>query len=336
MSGLNVQSNGGSLQQSTLSTIQTLASSILPAQGNVFFVNPRTGADTNDGSQGAPLKTLAQALALATANQNDIVYLEAAGNSAAATTDYQSSTLNWNKDGVHLIGVNAGPLYSQRSRIAFQAGYTGTGELFTLSANGCIIAGIEMFMGVASVNPVGCMSITGQRNHLFRCHIAGMGNAANDISGAYSLQLKGAEENLIEDCTIGQDTVQLGAGTSNSVLLFTNNAPANTRNWFRNCRFMLDTSSATVCLFARGGGAGNLDRETIFEDCLFINAIASGSTTLTHAMAIVTGGGVVILTGAKTGLFGASGWNSNASVIYATGGGQPSASTYGLATAQTS
>lgn len=310
----------------------------MPTQGNVYFVKPRTGADGNSGkSPQKAVKTLKQALALCTAKQNDTVFLMAEGNSASDTTDHLLALLDWNKDCTHLIGVNSGALFSQRSRVAFDAGVTAATDLFKVSANGCMIANIEFFMGVASVNPTGCMTVTGMRNHFKNCHIAGMGNAANDISGAYSLNLAGAQENFFEDCTIGQDTIQLGAGTSNSVLLFTSASPANTRNWFRSCRFMLDTSSATVCLFARGGGAGNLDRENVFQDCLFINAIASGSTTLTHAMAIATGGGVVLLVG-SCGLYGASGWNTNSGVIFATAGSGavPVNSSYGTAVAITS
>ena len=300
-------------------------------------MRPINGSDTNAGnSPAAAFQTLGAALAAATANQNDVVFL-CAENNGTTTTARLNAMLDWNKDGVHLIGVNAGPLFSQRSRIAFSAGFAGATEMFRLSANGCLIQGIEFFMGVASVLPLGCVNITGIRNVIRKCHIAGMGNAANDISGAYSLQLKGAEECLFEDCTIGQDTVQLGAGTSNQVINFASGgAQANTRNWFRNCRIMLDTSSATVCLFVRGGGAGNLDRETIFEDCLFLNCIGSASTALTHAMAIATGGGTVVLTGSKTGLFGASGWNTNSAVVYATGGPVPVNTTYGTAVAITS
>lgn len=306
-------------------------------QGNVWWVRPITGSDNNNGaSPASAFQTLQAALAAAVPNQNDTVLLCAEGNSASGTTAYQNGLLNWNKDLVHLIGLNAGPLFSQRSRIAFVSTYAAATDLFQLSANGCLIQGIEFFMGVASALPTGCMTVSGLRNHFVRCQITGMGNTANDISGAYSLNLKGAEENLFEDCTIGQDTVQLGAGTSNSVLLFTSASPANTRNWFRNCRFMLDTSSATACLFARGGGAGNLDRETVFEDCLFLNGIGSASTALTHAMAIVTGGGTILLTGSKTGLFGASGWNATSGILYATGGPIPVAGTYGTAVAITS
>src|SRR5258708_31168503 len=116
---LLTKANGGTLQRSTLDTINTLAASIFPSQGNIFFVNPRTGDDIGGtGTVNSPLQTLTAALALATAGQNDIVYLCASGSAAAATTDYQLANLNWNKDMVHLLGVNAGPMLGQRSRIA--------------------------------------------------------------------------------------------------------------------------------------------------------------------------------------------------------------------------
>ena len=111
-----------------------------------------------------------------------------------------------------------------------------------------------------------------------------------------------------------------------------------TRNWFRGCRFLLDTSSASACLFLRSGATA-MDRENVLEDCLFLNAINSGATPLTHAMAVVAGtspAGVLIVTGSKTGLFGANGWNATSGVIQATGGIQPTNTTFGLATALTS
>lgn len=323
---------GGVFTYATRDAINALISGQgILTQGNVWWVKPVSGSDLNDGtSPASAFLTLAKALAAATAGQNDVVLLCAEGNTAAATTTYQNALLDWNKDLVHLVGINAGPLFSQCSRIAFQANYAAATDLFKVSANGCIISGIEFFMGVASALPTGCMTVTGMRNHFYRCHIAGMGNTANDIAGAYSLQLKGGEENLFEDCTIGQDTISLSAA-ANSVLLFAAGTTACTRNYFRGCRFMLYSGAAAECLFVRGGGAGVNDRETVMEDCLFLNAIASGAITLTHAFNYVTGGGTIILTGAKTGMFGASGWNANASVIYATGGIQATAASWGLA-----
>lgn len=286
-------------------TRNTTEQAILPAlpphlaftQGKIFHVRPATGSDSgNDGfSPDQALKTLKEALSRATAGQNDIILLYAESNTAANTTDYQASTLTWNKDLVHLIGVNSGSYISQRSRIAFTSTYATASNLFTLSANDCYIANIAFWAGVASVNPTGCVNITGQRNKLYNCHIAGMGHASMDIAGAYSLQISGGAENLIEDCVIGQDTVTLGASV-NAVVYF---AAGATRNLFRRCRFSMYTNHATNCQFLRAA-AGSMDRWQEFVDCKWLNAIASGSTTLTQAFTVVAGGspaGGVILSG---------------------------------------
>jgi hypothetical protein len=250
---------------------------------------------------------LATALAACSADQNDTVYLFGESNTAASTTDYQSSTLNWNKDLVHLIGVNSGPLLSQRSRVALISSYVTASNLFTLSADGCLIENVSFYAGVASANPTGCFKLTGQRNVIRNCHIAGMGHATMDITGAYSLQISGGAENLLEDCSIGQDTTTLGAAV-NAVVYF---ASAATRNHFRNCRFLLYTNHATNCQFLRSA-AGAIDRYQIFEDCLFLNAIDSGSTALTQAFTVAASGspaGGVLLVG-KTAVIGATDWNS--------------------------
>jgi hypothetical protein len=297
--------------------------------GDVYWVRPINGSDTNDGSSPASaLQTLGAALAASTPNQNDTLLL-CAENNGVSTTARQNALLDWNKDGVHLVGVNAGSLLSQRSRIAFTANYAAATDLFKLSANGCLVSGIEFFMGVASVLPTGCMTTTGVRNVVRRCHIAGFGAATNDISGAYSLQLKGAEENLFEDCTIGVDTIQLGAGTSNSQILLSNNAGVGcTRNHFRGCRVLLYTNSATAAQFLRAGATAQ-DRWNLMEDCLFLNPLG---TSLTQAMTVAAGtspSGVLILTGPKTGLVGAGKWNATDGVIWSSGGPLPTNTSWG-------
>ena len=325
--GLSVQSNGGSLQLSTLSTIQTLAASILPTQGNVFFVNPRTGNDVGgQGTRDNPYKTIAAAFSRCVAGQNDTIFLCASGNAAADTTDYQTTSLLWNKDLVHLIGINDGSIFSQRSRVAFASTYATAAALINVSASGCAFRNIEFFMGVASALPLGCMVVSGQRNVFQNCHIAGFGNTANDIAGAYSLSLAAAAENLFQDCTIGVDTVTLGAAANSQIVC----SAAATRNWFRNCRVMTYTNHATNNCFLRAPAA-SLDRELVFEDTQFVNPIDSSSTNLTQAFVVVSNGGTVLLVGAKTGVFGATDWNATDSGNVTAINGTVTAGTYGLA-----
>ena len=277
-------------------------------QGNIWHVKPVSGSDVNNSGKNpqSAFKTLGKALYSAKAGQNDIVFDYAESNTASATTDYQNALLDWNKDLVHLIGINAGSALSPRSRVAFQSAYNTATGLFKVSANGCYIANMEFFMGVAGTLPVGCMEITGQRNHLYRCHIAGFGGAAgaNDIPSAYSLKLTGAQENLIEECTIGVQTIELGANTNSQVLF----ASSALRNVFKGCRFLAWTSSATNHVFVRAAAASIAGFQE-FLDCNFINdKDLGGGTAMTYAMVIAAGLGGSICISGNSQAFGASKW----------------------------
>ncbi len=241
----------------------------LPAiLGTVWHVCPSTGDDDNTGlTPDAAFKTLAKALAAATAGKNDIVILHGESNTSASTTDYQDATLDWNKDMVHLIGSNCGPSVSQRSRVAFSSDYDTASNLFTLSANGCLIMNISFFAGVAGTNPVGCFKVTGQRNVVRNCHLAGIGNDNNDIADAYSLRLSGASENVFDNCTIGLDTIAAGTAANHEMVVDT----AATRNRFIDCLFLRLIESATNHPLVQLTGATAIDRWLWFKRCLFLS-----------------------------------------------------------------
>jgi hypothetical protein len=257
----------------------------------VFFVKPVSGSDAASGkSPQQALKTLARALALATANQNDTIYLMSEGNASAAATDYQASTLTWNKDGVHLIGINAGGVISPRSRIAWAAGTAITSaapHLMVLSANNCVIEGISIFAGIADADAIGALSVTGHRNVIRRCHIAGIGDNAQDASGAHSVKMAGGTENLFDDCTLGVDTIARGTA-ANSVVLFAavaGGTDTNARNIFRNCRFV-QYSEATGSPAITRESSGS-DRFNLFDGCVFLN---TGTSAAAQAFAVTAGG----------------------------------------------
>jgi hypothetical protein len=236
-------------------------------QGRIIFCRPGTGSDGRDGS--TPQKAVAsltEALSLATANQNDIVALMAESNTAGSTTD-RSGPLDWNKDGVHLIGIGADPFLGQRARIAFASTYDTVTPLLTLSANGCRLQGLEIFMGVAGTTPIGALKVTGQRNVVRRCQISGIGNAANDIAGAYSVNVSGGAENIFEDCYIGLDTIVRSAAANCEILIDT----AATRNKFVDCTIAAMIGHATNHPLVRLTGATAIDRWLHFKRCLFLN-----------------------------------------------------------------
>ena len=238
-------------------------------QGKQFFVKPVSGSDSHSGlSPKRALKTLTGALAKCTEDQNDVVWFLGEGNSASECTSRVTTAgaaaLDWNKDCVHLIGVNSGSIFSQRARVAFESDFVTAANLFTLSANNCSIRNVQFYAGVADANPTGCMQVTGDRNHLINCHIAGIGHADNDIAGAYSLKLTG-DENVLDDCTIGLDTINRGSAANSGLLV----DGAATRNEFRDCRFVAALEHATNHVHVRLADATAIDRNLTFLRCIF-------------------------------------------------------------------
>lgn len=246
----------------------------LTTQGNVIHVKPRSGADGQSGrTPDEAVKTLSKALALATANQNDIVLLYAESNTAADTTDYQSATLDWNKDMVHLIGVGPDSMFSQRSRIAVLSTATGVSPLVRVSANCCLIQNVQIFGGVTGdATSKLALEVTGDRNVFKNVHL-GVGSAAQSEAGAAPLKLDTASENLFVDCVIGVDTTSLDADTEGNLWI----DGSSSRNVFKRCLFPAFISNAGyehVVL----EDATAIDRFVLFDECIFYSISANNAT----------------------------------------------------------
>ena len=253
----------------------SLFGAILPV-GTVYFLDPANGSDANDGlSPASSLRTLGVAFGKCVAGQNDTIIL--IGNGTTSATARVNAAFDWNKNATHLIGYSSGVRISNRSRIAPDSATTAFANFFTVSASGCRFSNIQWFHGFASgVAAAICMTVTGGRNRFEGCHIAGMGDATSAQSTtSRSLKISGTGENEFVNCTIGLDTVT--RTVANASLEFAGGAP---RNEFRHCVFPFVGSSATVLGVLVSAAAGS-DRFQLFDHCLFINAIKSGSTAMT-------------------------------------------------------
>jgi hypothetical protein len=249
------------------------------AQGNVFFVDPVTGSDGNPGtSPDVAVKTLPQALSLATANQNDlIIYLSrvSAGLNLAATLD-------WNKNSVHLIGVCAPTLMNQRARIFHNANFS---PMIKVSADGCLFENLYTSYGRGNAANLISLQVTGNRNVFRRCNIFGPGNATEAGTADFNLvDLQGdsaggkCTETLFEDCVIGGSS--LGISAAQFLLLLENFAA---RPIFRRCVFLCQVSAAggAGTVFVKVGSTTGVGEFVEFDQCSFIN---TGSTAMTLAM----------------------------------------------------
>ena len=256
------------------------------SQGAYYFVKPSSGNDGNDGlSPATALKTLARAHTLATANQNDIIFLFAESNTASSTTDYQSATLTWSKDMVHLVGVCSPAVVSQRARIAQLSTATGVSPLVNVTADGCHFANLQVFHGVADATSLIAVQVMGTRNVFENVHFAGMGDTSKtqSVSGCASLKIDGGSENVFRRCTIGLDTATRDADATE--LLFDTDA---SRNLFEDCIFQsyIDAAGAAFVTVADTTG---IDRWQIFKNCLFISESTNKSVDMTEVFDIPAG-----------------------------------------------
>lgn len=262
-------------------------------QGEIYFVKPVTGSDGNNGkSIDKAFKTITQAYAACTANQNDIVFFIPEGNSADNSTSRLSETLTWAKDLTHLIGVNNGVNVSPRARISFVSTYTTASNLITVSANGCLFANIQFYAGVADANPTGCLQVTGDRNHFVNCHIAGIGADEMDIAGAYSIKLDTASENKFTNCTIGITTIGAGTAANSDVLV----DGASARNEFIGCKFTRRVDHASNFIFVQLADATAIEDYLLFKDCTFIPTATNYAIAMGAIMSLpaLTQGVVII------------------------------------------
>ncbi len=238
----------------------------IPPGGNVYYLDPAHGSDSYDGSSPqSAFATLATAYAALTANQNDVLYYIAGASSITV-----SAAFTWAKSYTHFIGLCAPTRIGQRARIFQLSTLTAASPLVTISASGCIFANLYIFQGVNDATSLINVQVTGGRNYFENVHFAGGGHATQAVDGGASLALGGTqtcEENTFVRCTIGVDTVD--AATGMRALAF--NGTEAHRNEFRECTFRLRAGNAGACFIELDTTAAAIDRDTVFDNCLFIN-----------------------------------------------------------------
>lgn len=258
---------------------------LMGPRGQVLFVSPyRTasttsgvGSDGNPGTFNKPMKTVQAAYDRCNGSQGEIIYVMGDANTSADITDDLSASLTWSKNAVHLIGLTAPSMVSQRARIAQLSTATGLSPMVNVTGNNCVFANLQFYQGVADATSLVDVQVTGQRNYFDNVHFAGVADATQSAAGCASLKLNGAQENVFKNCVIGVDTATADADGVN--LLCDTDAA---RNLFEDCLFQMFIS-ATGASHVKLADTTAIDRWLWFRRCQFI----SESTNKTVDMAEV-------------------------------------------------
>jgi hypothetical protein len=226
-----------------------------------YYVDAANGSDDNSGfSPNDAMATIAAAEDKCVANRHDaVIYI------AGSSSNNLSATLTWDKNYTHFVGSCAPTNVAQRARIFQTSTATGLSPLLNITATGCIFKDFYIFQGVDDATSLINVQVTGGRNYFQNVHFAGGGHATQAINGGASLKLDAAEENLFVGCTIGVDTVDAATGMVG--ILFDSEAH---RNEFRNCRIRMRAGNGGAA-WAEVADATGIDRDTIFDNCIFLN-----------------------------------------------------------------
>ena len=330
MAIFNTIEGGGSFTKGNIADLNAnfalIAAGITP--GNVIYCYPGSGyLGVQDGSPANPYSDIVTAYSKTRNGKNDVVVL--VGNGSSTGSARLTANLAWSNDATHLIGISSGVNVSNRSRIAPVVGGTAFANFVTISGNGCLFQNIQFFDGFSTgTTSQICLTITGGRNLFKDCDILGMGdNESAQSTGSRSLKISGTTgENQFESCTIGGDTIT--RTVANATVEFVGGTPRNT---FKNCVFPFTGSSATI-LGMLGSAAGCIDRYQYFDRCLFVNAIQSGSTTMSGLSTLPASAGG-LFTMKDCTLIGITKFGTDATTrgqIYVDGGA-PTAATSGIA-----
>jgi hypothetical protein len=277
-----------------------------PFTGNQFWVNESTGNDGNAGTANAPLLTLTRALALCTANQNDVVWFTG--------TIHLSDSLVWSKNQVHLVGLCDPLKRGKRARISV-TGSTAFGPLVSVTASGCWFMNFGTFFGFAvtgSTSPI-CWQDTGGRNCYDTVEFLGFGDSTVSTgtavqTGARAFKLNTSTGEVTwRNCVFGVDTIARNA--TNYTLEIAGGAPRCT---LQGCDFESDlgASGGSSCHILIG--ASGIDRYLNIRDCIFGNATKSSGTAMTQCYNVNASAGGYVLMHNCTG-FGFTHWETSAS-----------------------
>jgi hypothetical protein len=252
----------------------------------VFFCDPRTGSDGNDGrAREHAVATVGRLHDLMTDEAGDVGYFVGT-DSSTGSSSRDTATVTWSKSGCTLIGVCAPTHVSQRARMSPTTSIAG--PLLTVSGSNNVFLNFSLFQGHNAASTA--LAVSGQRNYFGNVHVGGIGHAtAGDDAASESLLLTGSE-NLFERCTIGLDTIARSVGCAELRI-----TTAATRNKFVKCAFSAFADNAAA-LFVDIPDSGGMDRYTWFEECSFVNGIDSTATAMTKAFNIhASCGGTVVL-----------------------------------------
>lgn len=274
------KSDGYGNYQASADDLDKMIGALPPVLGTWFFADPKSGASGNNGlAPGGAKSNFFDAEALMVDANGDGLVQFSRGNTSADTTSYVTAAKDISKSGSYFKGIDSGNVMYGRARIANDTATLNLAKILTVSGSNNLFEGLHVGNFGSNAAAVGCLEVTGHRNHFKSCHFIGAGHATPAaVATAFDVKVNGAQETFFEDCVFGTDTIIRAAANAN--LVFDGGA---WRTRFKNCIFISYSATAGHGMISLAD-ADAISGFQMFENCKFLNWTPNGLTELTSVV----------------------------------------------------
>lgn len=239
--------------------------------GNVYWVDPTNGSDTNDGlTSDTAFATISKANATVVSGNHDYVLL------SANAAHEQTSMLTISKSRVHFVGLGGrGGSLGMGARARVTMGSTDTATDIAVMLNtgvGNTFSGIKFDSGNDKAESLYSVVESGEYAIYSNCEI--YKSTDLDETTAAELVANGDSSQYI-DCYIGSTADEIDGAIIRPCVLCTKNiAPSGQKqlrdNIFKGCTFARKGDNAAN-RFIAGANADDVERMLQFQGCTFFN-----------------------------------------------------------------
>ena len=247
-------------------------------RGKWFFVDPLSGASTNDGlTVETAMDNISTAYTACTDGAGDGIAVLSRVVSSTTTSSLLTAAITWSKNGITVFGVAAKSGYNSRARIANATALTNAPVLITVSGTNNHFENIYLINEGTDNAAIGCLVVTGARNSFVNCHFSQNGGTRTPQATDNDMTIS-SSECTFERCFFGNNnTIRSGAAAGNIILGVSTTQMG--QNYFREC-VILSYSATSTHGAIKIANAATLGGYVTFDGCQFINWNSGAETAI--------------------------------------------------------
>lgn len=250
--------------------------------GRYIFVDATNGSDGNGGaSPSEAVKTISQAISMATSNQNDVILL------SANATHTLTAGIAHTKNRVNFFGMDGGGRQLQQGVKISSSSTDATAYVFKDTSVRSSFRNIKFIQ--ASTNAAALTVFQGGGEGTLFENCSFVFGVADNLGGATAHEfLAGTDSATFRNCTFGNDTL-LTSGARSVFHIDQVNGFEFKSNYLENCLFSISSSSSTAT-FVRLDAVGDILFSNTFNRCMFVASVDSaGGAAIAEASQTGTG-----------------------------------------------